>query len=139
MLEDSFQILAFALCSHSSMTRLVEQDPSDNIVASFSGYLNYEATAPSQFPQSYFLFESIRSAALTAAGCCLDRVKRVYYCRHFLNYLCRIWQLEILLEICFARVAELADALDSGSSDRKAVQVQVLSRARMSNGFFIRE
>jgi hypothetical protein len=29
-----------------------------------------------------------------------------------------------------ARVAELADALDSGSSGRKAVEVRVLSRAR---------
>ncbi len=41
----------------------------------------------------------------------------------------------------FARVAKLADALDSGSSGRKVVQVRVLSRAQgtgMNRGGFIK-
>ena len=35
----------------------------------------------------------------------------------------------------FADVAELADALDSGSSARKGVEVQVLSSALLFSGF----
>ena len=33
------------------------------------------------------------------------------------------------ISLIFARVVELADTLDSGSSGRKVVQVQILSRA----------
>lgn len=40
-----------------------------------------------------------------------------------------------LLQLC-AGVAELADALDSGSSGRKAVQVQVLSPAPFKSLFY---
>ena len=36
---------------------------------------------------------------------------------------------------CHAEVAELADALDSGSSGRKVVQVQILSRAPAHQGW----
>src|SRR5690349_1553286 len=35
----------------------------------------------------------------------------------------------VAFPVLIARVAELADALDSGSSDRKVVEVRVLSRA----------
>jgi hypothetical protein len=58
---------------------------------------------------------------------CLDGTETVYYSRIIPAF--PFGNQEIFFK-SVARVAELADALDSGSSDRKAVQVQVLSRAQ---------
>ena len=58
---------------------------------------------------------------------CLNIGNRIYYLHNIQVY---GFEVQAEFEKLAARVAELADALDSGSSDRKAVQVRALSRAR---------